>query len=214
MFLGIANLTFLDKGPFTFSVEKGECVGITGRSGVGKTQLFRAITDLIPSKGDVRLAGISCKDFAPEKWRSRVTMVPSDSSWWYDRVGEHFLHKGQGDDLREGCALLGLDPGVLAWQVNRLSVGERQRLSLLRTLQIRPDVLLLDEPSSGLDAYHTTLLEDYVEHYRKLYMPAIVWVSHDPEQLRRVAVRKFRMEETGLFAANDDHQQGLSPGKR
>lgn len=198
MHLRVVNVTFLDKGPYTFTVEKGECVGLTGRSGIGKTQLFRAITDLIPAGGEILLEGIPCSAFTPTKWRSKVTMVPADSCWWYDRAGDHFPVSDQSPFLQESCTLLGLDPEVLNWQVSRLSTGERQRLALLRALQNRPTVLLLDEPSSGLDAYNTGLMEAFIEHYRQLHEPAIVWVSHDPEQLRRVATREFRMEQNGL----------------
>jgi ABC-type multidrug transport system ATPase subunit len=199
MHLCVRNVTFLDKGPYTFSVEKGECVGLTGRSGIGKTQLFRAITDLIPAGGEILLDDIPSSSFSPTEWRSKVSMVPADSCWWYDRVGDHFPVSDQTTFLVENCTLLGLAPEVLDWQVNRLSTGERQRLALLRALHNRPTVLLLDEPSSGLDAHHTGLLESFIEQYRKLNKAAIVWISHDLEQLRRVASREFRLEQNGLY---------------
>ena len=199
MYLSVRNVSFLDKGPYTFSVGKGECVGLTGRSGIGKTQLFRALTDLIPASGEVLLENIPSSSFTPTKWRSKVTMVPANSCWWYDKVGDHFPVTTQTPLLTENCRLLGLDSAVLNWQVRRLSTGERQRLSLLRTLHNRPAVLLLDEPSSGLDAYHTELMEAFIEHYRREKEPAIVWVSHDMEQLQRVATRKFHMEQKGLY---------------
>lgn len=199
MHLCARNVTFLDKGPYSLSVEKGECVGLTGRSGVGKTQLFRAITDLIPSGGEILLEGVPSSAFSPTQWRSKVTMVPADSFWWYDRAGDHFPVSAQTQFLQKNCMLLGLDVEVLNWQVSRLSTGERQRLALLRALHNRPTVLLLDEPSSGLDRHNTGLMETFIEHYRKLNKPAIVWVSHDPEQLRRVTTREFRMEQNGLF---------------
>lgn len=199
MHLRVVNLTFLDKGPYTFSVEKGECVGLTGRSGIGKTQLFRAITDLIPAGGEVLLDGRACSSFPPTKWRSKVTMVPAESAWWYDRAGDHFPVTEQTPILKKRCALLGLDPEVLDWQVSRLSTGERQRLALLRALHNRPSVLLLDEPSSGLDAYHTELMETLVGNYLEQNKPAIVWVSHDREQLRRVASRELCMEQSRLY---------------
>jgi ABC-type iron transport system FetAB ATPase subunit len=199
MHLDVRNIAFLDKGPYTFSVDKGECVGLTGKSGIGKTQLFRAITDLIPAGGEVLLEGIPCSAFSPTQWRSKVTMVPADSSWWYDRVRDHFSIADQTAFLQKSCTLLGLDPEILDWQASRLSTGERQRLALLRALQNSPTVLLLDEPSSGLDTYHTRLMEVFIEQYSRLNQPAIVWVSHDPEQLRRVADREFRMEQNGLY---------------
>lgn len=199
MFFRVKNVTFLDKGPYTFSLKKGECVGLTGRSGIGKTQFFRAITDLIPAGGEILLDGIPCTAFTPTEWRSRVTMVPADSCWWYDRAGDHFTVSDQTPFLSESCSLLGLDPHILDWQVSRLSTGERQRLALLRSLQKRPTVLLLDEPSSGLDAHHTKMMETFINLYRLRNNPAIVWVSHDSEQLCRVASRKYVMEQTGLY---------------
>lgn len=201
-YLRVVNLGFLGKGPYTFSVHKGECVGLAGRSGIGKTQLFRALTDLIPAAGEIFLDGVSYRAFPPTKWRSTVTMVPADSCWWYDRVGDHFPVSDQTPLLQEKCTLLGLDPEALDWQVSRLSTGERQRLALLRTLHCRPTVLLLDEPSSGLDAYHTDLMEAFVEKYRQRNKPAIVWVSHDPEQLQRVASRVLHMEQNRLCEKN------------
>ncbi|MGB3211877.1 MAG: ATP-binding cassette domain-containing protein [Desulforhopalus sp.] len=196
--LCVRNMTFLDKGPYSFSVEKGECVGLAGRSGIGKTQLFRAITDLIPAGGEVLLEGIPSSSFTPAKWRSKVTMVPADSSWWYDRAGDHFPVSDRIPFIQESCRFLGLDPHVLDWQVRRLSTGERQRLALVRAIQNRPTVLLLDEPSSGLDAYHTELMEKFIKDYLLLHKPAIVWVSHDPEQITRVAGRKLWMEQHKL----------------
>jgi ABC-type iron transport system FetAB ATPase subunit len=199
MYLTVRNITFLNKGPYTFSVEKGECIGLTGKSGIGKTQLFRAITDLIPASGEILLENIPCSSFSPKEWRSKVTMVPANSCWWYDRVGDHFPVTDHTPFLSEKCKQLGLDSAVMDWQVKRLSTGERQRLTLLRALHNRPTVLLLDEPSSGLDMHHAELMEAFIEDYRLENMPAIVWVSHDPKQLQRVASREFRMEQDGLY---------------
>ncbi len=197
--LSVRDLTFLDKGPYTFSVAKGECIGLNGRSGIGKTQLFRAITDLIPFNGELLLQGIPVSAIPAPQWRSKVTMVPADSSWWYDRVGDHFLLSKQAPFLYESLNLLGLEKEAMEWQVSRLSTGERQRLALVRALTNRPSVLLLDEPSSGLDAHHTSLLETFVEKYRQKNNSSVVWVSHDIEQLQRVASREYRMEETSLI---------------
>lgn len=126
-------------------------------------------------------------------------MIPAESYWWYDRAGDHFPVTEQTPLLQKSCTLLGLDPEVLDWQVNRLSTGERQRLALLRALHNRPTVLLFDEPSSGLDAYHTGLMEIFIGNYPQQNMPAILWVSHDPEQLQRVARRVFCMEQKRLY---------------
>ncbi len=196
--LQVRDLRFLDKGPFSFAVARGECVGLSGRSGIGKSQLLRAITDLIPATGVILLDGRAINGFSAPVWRSRVTMVPAESFWWYDTVGAHFAAGVKGDGLTRDLKALGLDPQSVDWEISRLSTGERQRLALLRTLQSEPLVLLLDEPTSALDAHHTGLLEDFVRRYRERTDAAVIWVSHDPLQLRRVAARVMRMEQDGL----------------
>lgn len=199
--LQVRDLRFLDKGPFSFTVAAGECVGLSGRSGIGKSQLLRAITDLIPATGEVLLDGRASTGFPAPAWRSRVTMVPAESFWWYDTVGAHFpdlAGKAEGDNLSSNLAALGLDPQAVRWEISRLSTGERQRLALLRALQKEPQVLLLDEPSSALDGHHTGLLEVFVRQYRERTDAAVIWVSHDQDQLRRVAARVLRMETGGL----------------
>lgn len=203
--LSIKDLTFLDKGPFTFLVRRGECVGLSGRSGIGKTQLLRAVTDLIPHQGTISLGGRTCSSYPAPVWRSMVTMVAADSSWWYDRVGEHFDVVAGATFIDTFFPLMGVEREMLGWQVRRLSTGERQRLALLRALQINPAVLLLDEPSSGLDGYHTDLLERCIAGLRQEKNISVIWVSHDPEQLKRVAMRELRMEANGLVELRHEH---------
>lgn len=205
--LEVRDLRFLGKGPFSFAVATGECVGLSGRSGIGKSQLLRAITDLIPATGEVLLDGRVSTSFQAPSWRRRVTMVPAESFWWYDTVGAHFTEETK-EALGEYLAALGLDPQALRWEINRLSTGERQRLALLRTLEQEPEVLLLDEPTSALDAHHTDLLEEFVRQYRERRGAAVLWVSHDPDQLRRVAGRVLRMEEGGLADISDEAMSG------
>ena len=196
--LFLSSLSFLGKGPYTITLKPGECVGLTGPSGVGKTQLLRAVADLIGHEGDCFLDGISCLSMPPPEWRKMVAMIPAESFWWYDTVGAHF----DGNDgltkifhLREK---FGFPPDVMEWQISRLSTGERQRLSLLRTLITEPKVLLLDEPTSALDKKMAHVVEEVLAGICSASQTSSLWVSHDLEQLFRVSDRVFRVESTGL----------------
>lgn len=191
-FFQVAQLRFLHKGPYSFTLDKAESVGLSGPSGIGKTQLFRALTDLIPSSGTVSLSGKCKETIAAPHWRTKVMLVPSNSFWWYDTVGEHFHGT-------EGFEALGLSSESASWQVARLSTGEKQRLVLLRALQYKPELLLLDEPTSGLDLHHTELVENYLMQKRKEQGLTILWVSHDLTQLDRVADRLLYMETDKLW---------------
>jgi len=202
--LEVVEVRFLTKGPYSFSVGAGECVGLSGRSGVGKTQLLRAMADLIPCTGSVALNGIDAQKIQAPRWRQMVGMVPADPQWWFDLVGEHFPKNKGMEALLATLGRLGFARDVLNWEVSRLSTGERQRLALVRALVPEPEVLLLDEPSSALDAVHTQSLEELLAELRQGKGLGIVWVSHDPDQLKRVASRIFTVEEYGLFKVVTD----------
>ena len=196
--LRVENLRFLVNGPYAFVIREGECVGLSGRSGIGKTQLLRAITDLIPHTGLVSLDGVPCDTISAPTWRSRVTMIPSEPFWWYHSVGDHFSRDLGPESFEKKLEAVGFSKDVLQWQITRLSTGEKQRLALVRGLCNTPSVLLLDEPCSSLDGYHTTLVENFILKYLQRNSASILWVSHDPDQLQRVTERELRMEKNLL----------------
>jgi ABC-type iron transport system FetAB ATPase subunit len=96
---------------------------------------------------------------------------------------------------------LGFEKDVLEWRVDRLSTGEKQRLALFRLLLNEPKVLLLDEPTAALDSLNVGLVEDVISNVRKTSGAAVVWVSHSPEQIARVADRHLEFRNGGLEAA-------------
>lgn len=182
-------------GPFSFSVGCGECVALSGPSGCGKTLLLRALADLDPAEGTVLLGGESRDQVTAPQWRRRVGWLPAESAWWYDRVGDHFpIHE---------CHILealGFDKDVLDWRVDRLSTGEKQRLALFRLLANEPEVLLLDEPTAALDRMNVCSVETVIADYRRSAEAAVLWVSHDPDQVERVASRHLQFTQNGLEA--------------
>lgn len=171
---------------------------LSGPSGAGKSLLLRAIADLDPCEGEVSLDGAVCARMQAPQWRRRVGLLPAESHWWNERVGDHFAEPPPGDWLRR----LGFAEGVMDWDVARASTGERQRLALLRLLANGPEVLLLDEPTAALDPANVRAVEDLVSEYRKAHDAPVLWVSHDPEQIARVASRHLRVEQGRLQEAS------------
>lgn len=196
--LRLCGLSFLGNGPYSLDILPGECVGLTGRSGVGKTQLLRAVADVIAHEGECLLYGTACSAFEPPVWRKTVAMVPAESYWWYDTVAPHFsggMEQGQSLEL---LGKMGFPPDVGGWRVSRLSTGERQRLSLVRSLWSAPRVLLLDEPTSALDQEMVRVVEEIIRDICQKKQIICLWVSHDREQLSRVAKRIYRVESQAL----------------
>lgn len=189
----IEGLCFQGIGPMDLMVGPGECVGLRGPSGAGKTLFLRAIADLDPHEGKVFLDGAESAETAPNEWRRRVGLLAAESGWWFDTVGDHFHSPNP-----TGFAELGFEPEVMAWSVSRLSTGERQRLAILRLLENRPGALLLDEPTANLDPENVDRVERFLNGYRLEHRPAVLWVSHDREQMNRVSTRRFLVTQTAL----------------
>lgn len=186
--LRIKGLVARHVGPIDLALAVGECVTIAGPSGAGKTLLLRAIADLDQHDGEIWLDDTLCSSLRAHQWRSHVGMLSAESQWWGESVGEHFW---QVDESL--LAALGFSKEVMQWQVANCSTGERQRLALLRLLQNKPQVLLLDEPTASLDAQNVECVEAVLRQLRREHGTSLMWVSHDSAQAQRVADRRLRL---------------------
>lgn len=188
--LTVRNLHQMDLFPTSFNLEDGECLVVQGPSGSGKSLLLRAIADLDPNQGEIMLDGKSRETIPAPQWRRQVVYLPSEPGWWSDNVADHFSPEGEVIPWIEA---MHLPVAIRDRTVQRLSTGERQRLALARALVLRPRVLLLDEPTSGLDSGATHAVEQILKGCLRMGT-SILWVTHDPEQARRVAKRCLLME--------------------
>jgi len=176
--------------PASFSLAAGECIAVKGPSGAGKTLLLRAIADLDPNQGLVRLEGRDRSAIPGPEWRRLVGYVPAEPGWWAETVGEHFRDWTAATAV---LAKLGFPEEAKSWPIARLSTGERLRLALVRALIIRPKVLLLDEPTATLDAASVATVEDLIATRLRAGL-AVLWVTHDAGQARRIARRQLAVE--------------------
>lgn len=182
--------------PAALRVAGGECVTLSGPSGSGKSLLLRAIADLDPCEGEVRIGPLARDAMSAPAWRRQVVYVAAESGWWATDVGAHFADPDAAAGIMED---LGLPLEALGWPVGRLSTGERQRLALVRALALRPSVLLLDEPTSGLDPESASRVESLL--LRAVSRgAAILLVTHNGEQAQRMANRHLTMARGRLSA--------------
>ena len=192
--LTVTGLIYHHLGPFDLTIGAGEIVSLSGPSGAGKSLLLRALADLDPHDGEVLLDGQSAQVWPAPQWRRRVALLPAESQWWHDTVGEH-LQKPVAPEI---LAALGFDNQVMDWSITRLSSGEKQRLAILRLLQNRPEVLLLDEPTANLDPENAKRVENIFLNYQREQGTAILWITHDLDQGRRLGGRHYRIENGRL----------------
>jgi ABC-2 type transport system ATP-binding protein len=144
----------------SFQVQKGEILGFLGPNGAGKTTTMRIITGFLsPSAGRVRVAGFDVSE-APLAAKKCVGYLPENPPVYTDMTVNEYLAfvgrikgvprgelKNRIGEVSEKCAIT----DVQQRQIGRLSKGYRQRVGLAQALIHNPDVLILDEPTAGLD---------------------------------------------------------------
>ncbi len=192
----------------SFSIPKGACICLSGPSGSGKSLLLRAISDLdehggyvyLDEKVDKKMEKKECHQYSAPDWRKQVGLLTAENYWWHDRIGNHFRDETD-PQLLSRLLQLGLDDTILSSDVNHCSTGEKQRLALLRLLQNRPKVLLLDEPTSSMDPDTVKCVESFLFEVRQQQHVAILWISHDPQQIKRVADKHLRIENGKIIEA-------------
>lgn len=186
----------------SLAIGAGERVVLTAPSGAGKSTLLRCMVLLEPATGRVLLDG---EPVAPERARElrrRIGYLPQRPVAVEPTVAGNlaFPRELDGDTLGEDeqaalMARLGLDGLPPTRRFDDLSGGEQQRLALVRTLTVRPRVLLLDEPTASLDPENVgavvTLLADWVEADPGR---ALLWVSHQAHEVDQLATRHVTLD--------------------
>jgi sulfonate transport system ATP-binding protein len=190
-YLKIVNLQAPVGPSLSLSVAPGELVCLTGPSGSGKSLLLRAIADLDAHQGDVWFNNRAAADTPPPLWRKKIGLLQPTSSWWNDGVADHFEKPEAALPIMEA---LDLPKEALEWQIYRMSTGEKQRMSIVRLLSNTPSALLLDEPTANLDPETTKKVESLVLNYQQEQKSPVIWVSHDLNQVKRIADRHMGIE--------------------
>jgi molybdate transport system ATP-binding protein len=189
-----------------FVVDPGDVLAIFGPSGSGKTTILRAIAGLYrPAQASVRSGDVTWTDsvtgaFAPPHRRA-VGFVFQDYALFphltaAGNVMTALGHRPRSERPARADALLALVhlPGKASRRPHELSGGERQRVALARALAREPDVLLLDEPFAAVDRSVRRRLQDEIDLLRKtLDMPLII-VTHDFEDVVRLATHVLLLE--------------------
>ncbi len=169
----------------SFDVPEGAIVGLIGPNGAGKTSLIDAVTGFARYRGTVALAGLPLEGLRPhQRTRAGLGRTFQAIELWDDlTVGEnvgvgasHRIAPGPSD-IDDILGLLGI-AGVRDRPAGELSQGQRQLVSIARSLLGRPKVLLLDEPAAGLDTNESTWLGDKLRAVRDRGV-TILLVDHD-----------------------------------
>jgi sulfonate transport system ATP-binding protein len=183
-------------GGVSIDVEPGEIVAVIGGSGCGKSTLLRAISGLDPaSDGTVLLDGEPIT--APHEKIGIIFQEPRLLPWLKvaGNVGFGLAGRPKPERTERVAAALkrvGLADKASVWP-RELSGGQAQRVAILRALVPRPEVLLLDEPFSALDAFTRTDLQDHLLDLWADAKPTLILVTHDVDEAIVLADRVMVM---------------------
>lgn len=190
----------------------GEILAVVGPSGAGKSTLLRLLNFLEhPSDGTITFDGVTYRpeEKVPTGTRRRITTVFQQPYLFNRSVSANVrfglrLRGGSDSHAQVDDILRWLGIRQLASQSARtLSGGEAQRVALARALVIRPDVLLLDEPTANLDPHNVGLIEEAILQYNREQGATVVMVTHNVFQARRLAQRVALLLEGSIVELND-----------
>jgi len=217
----IGGRTIIDR--LTLEVNPGEVFGFLGPNGSGKTTTIRMMVGLITmSGGDITIAGHSVKSAFPQAIARVGAIVENPEMYKYLTGYQNLIHFGRmnpGIDkarIDEVVALVGLQDRIHD-KVKKYSLGMRQRLGVAQAILHRPALLILDEPTNGLDPAGIRELRDYLRKLSREEGTAVFVSSHLLSEMElmcdRVAIiqkgelidiRSLRTESAGVSAAMEE----------
>ena len=196
----------------SFSVERGEFIGIIGHTGSGKSTLMQQLNGLLkPTSGKILLDG---KDIWSDKKLTRQARFRVGLVFQYPeyQLFEETVYKDiafgpknmglKADEIdrrvREAAAIVGLTEAQLEVSPFDLSGGQKRRVAIAGVIAMEPEVLILDEPTAGLDPVGREEILKNIEDYRRKHNATIMMVSHSMDDVARLTDRLLVMNGSHL----------------
>ncbi|MGI6621123.1 MAG: energy-coupling factor transporter ATPase [Bacillota bacterium] len=197
----------------SFRIDDGEFVGLIGATGSGKSTLIQHLNGLLkPTSGKVMVDGVDIwsKGVSLKEVRRKIGLVfqyPEQQVFEetvYDDIafGPRNLGYSQTEvesQVKKACALVGLAPDLLSRSPFELSGGQARRVAIAGILAIQPKVLILDEPTAGLDPRGRTEILDNIKALHRNGMTVIL-VSHNMDDVARLCERVMVLDRGKLVA--------------
>lgn len=213
------EITVLDN--IDLKIKPGEICTILGPSGCGKSTLLRLLNRLEDAtSGSILLDGNDIKDVDVIQLRRQIGLVFQVPVMMDESVLENLFYglKVEGKEERKKekatktLELTGLNENFLTRDSSQLSLGEKQRISIARSLMLDPDVLLLDEPTSALDPTATLNIEKLILSLHEKIGLTTIFVTHNITQALRLGHKCMILIDGRKIEEGDIKQLHDNPG--
>lgn len=194
----------------TFEVKPGEIVGLLGENGAGKTTTLRMIATMLkPTSGNVIIDNYNIKDH-PNKIREKIGILFGGDVALYDRLSgkENMLYFAKLNGMSDQDAINAVEKITADLKMNeyidrpvgKYSRGMKQKVSLARSIIHHPEIMLFDEPSTGLDVLSSKLIHDFILKC-KTENKAIVFSSHNMYETEKLCDRIVIIHQGKIVAS-------------
>lgn len=207
----------------SFQVRRGDVFGFLGPNGAGKTTTMRIVTCFMPaSEGTIKVAGVDTRDNDLDV-RRRIGYLPEANPLYHDMMVEEYLQftaqvrglagdvlRRRVDEMCETCSLTNMRRRL----IGKLSKGYRQRVGLAQALMHDPDLLILDEPMSGLDPNQIIEIRQLIKHIGS--QKTVIYCSHILSEVAATCNRIMIINNGSIVAAGtpDELTSGAGKGVR
>ncbi len=182
--------TILNK--VSFKVEKGTTLAIAGPNGAGKTTLFKALLDLVPYSGKIKWSGKIKIGYVPQNLS--IMDIPIS-------VKEFLSLKSESnEDIENSLDLVGLDDeNILSKRMDVLSGGELQKVLIAWAIVDKPDILLLDEPTAGIDVGSEEIIYEMISRLEKETKITVLLITHNVHSIKYYSDYVLALDKNVLF---------------
>ena len=197
-------------------------VVLLGASGQGKSTLLRILGRLDRAdEGTVRFYGRAAEETLPQEWRKKIAYVAQFAVMLDGTVEDNLravsvLHRKPFDSALARELMMKAGLGAMEWskRAAELSGGEKQRVALIRSLLLEPELLLLDEITASLDTHSKQAVEQLLLDWHKTHGTLMLWVTHDLEQAKLISDDVWYMDEHTLLEASPSSRFFTRPDTR
>ncbi|WP_373757869.1 ATP-binding cassette domain-containing protein [Jeotgalibaca porci] len=195
----------------SFKIQKGDFLTIKGPSGSGKSTLLKLLAAIMnPSAGEIIYKGKPLSEYEITDYRKEVSYSFQNAALFGTTVADNlmFPYEIRNEPFDRDRAIALLDKVMLSEQyldqkITELSGGEKQRVALIRNVLFTPEVLLLDEVTSALDAENRKVISEAILRLNRENNITVLWVTHNTDEINDAA-KTIEMKEGRLEDVSHD----------